>query len=82
MLRAFDIKYQPRTSIKGQVLVDLVPEFLEDQTKEGVKKPGSRWGFLSPKFPLHGLCTLTGATNQRGLGVRVVIVSLDRIVLE
>ena len=24
---AFDIKYRPRTSIKGQVLVDLVAEF-------------------------------------------------------
>ena len=25
--RAFDIKYMPRTSIKGQVLADLVAEF-------------------------------------------------------
>ena len=27
--RAFDIKYIPRTSIKGQVLADLVAEFAE-----------------------------------------------------
>ena len=26
---AFDIKYMPRTSIKGQVLADLVAEFIE-----------------------------------------------------
>ena len=29
ILRAFDIKYMPRTSIKGQVLTDLVAEFVE-----------------------------------------------------
>ena len=29
ILGAFDIKYMPRTSIKGQVLVDLVVEFAE-----------------------------------------------------
>ena len=29
ILGAFDIKYIPRTSIKGQVLVDLVAEFAE-----------------------------------------------------
>ena len=29
ILGAFDIKYMPRTSIKGQILVDLVAEFTE-----------------------------------------------------
>ena len=29
ILGAFDIKYMPRTSIKGQVLTDLVAEFAE-----------------------------------------------------
>ena len=29
ILRVFDIKYLPRTSIKGQVLADLVAEFVE-----------------------------------------------------
>ena len=29
ILGAFDIKYMPRTSIKGQVLVDLIAEFAE-----------------------------------------------------
>ena len=29
ILRAFDIKYMPRTSVKGQVLADLVAEFTE-----------------------------------------------------
>ena len=30
MLGAFDIKYMPRIAVKGQVLVDLVVEFIED----------------------------------------------------
>ena len=34
ILGAFDIKYMPRTSIKGQVLIDLVAEFTEPEIKE------------------------------------------------
>ena len=33
LLGAFDIKYMPRTSVKGQVLVDLVAEFAEPSVK-------------------------------------------------
>ena len=38
ILEAFDIKYMPRTSIKGQVLEDLVAEFAESPLEERVKK--------------------------------------------
>ena len=31
---AFDIKYMPRTSVKGQVLADLVAEFTEPKIEE------------------------------------------------
>ena len=34
ILGAFDIKYMPRTSIKGQVLADLVAEFIEPEIEE------------------------------------------------
>ena len=30
MLRSFDIKYFPRTTVKGQVLVDFIIEFTKD----------------------------------------------------
>ena len=30
----FDIKYMPRTSIKGQILADLVAEFTEPEIEE------------------------------------------------
>ena len=35
ILGAFDIKYMPRTPIKGQVLSNLVAEFTEPPLKEG-----------------------------------------------
>ena len=38
ILGAFDIKYIPRTSVKGQVLADLVAEFVETLLKEIVEK--------------------------------------------
>ena len=40
ILGAFDIKYMPRTSIKGQVLVDLVAEFVECPEETNVEKHG------------------------------------------
>ena len=33
VLRAFDIKYMPRSSVKGQVLADLIAEFAEPLMK-------------------------------------------------
>ena len=38
ILGAFEIKYMPRTSIKGQVLVDLVVEFVESPLEESMEK--------------------------------------------
>ena len=38
VLRDFDIKNMPRTSIKGQVLIDLVAEFAESPLEEEVEK--------------------------------------------
>ena len=38
ILGAFDIKYIPRTSIKGQVLADLVAEFAEPPVEIVVKE--------------------------------------------
>ena len=37
ILGAFDIKYMPRTSVKGQVLVDLVAKFAESPFKKEVE---------------------------------------------
>ena len=39
-LEAFDIKYMPRTFVKGQVLADLVAEFAELPKEIEVKQYG------------------------------------------
>ena len=41
ILGAFDIKYMPRTSVKGQVLADLVVEFTEPET-DGLLAQGEK----------------------------------------
>ena len=38
ILGAFDIKYMPRTSVKGQVLADLVAEFVECPEEVNMKQ--------------------------------------------
>ena len=38
ILGVFDIKYMPRTSVKGQVLIDLVAKFAKTLFEERVEK--------------------------------------------
>ena len=40
ILGAFDIKYMPRTSVKGQILVDLMAEFAECPEEIDVEQYG------------------------------------------
>ena len=57
ILRAFDIKYMPRTSVKGQVLADLVAKFAESLVEEEVEKQGMNGklvGMVSSREPLFG----------------------------
>ena len=51
---AFDIKYRPRTSIKGQVLVDLVAEFAKSPVEvkdEEHNSEGKQVKAISPQGP-------------------------------
>ena len=55
ILRAFDIKYMPRTFVKGLVLVDLVAEFAEPPLEEVTKAQymdGRSIGMISQYDPL------------------------------
>ena len=84
ILRAFDIKYMPCTSIKGQVLPDLVAEFVETLFEEKNEKPnmdGKSVGMVSLQEPLPWKVHIDGATNQRGSGVGLVIIS-PKIIIE
>ena len=54
ILGAFDIKYMPRTFIKGQVLSDLVAKFTEPPVEE-LKPVESMGGKLVGTISQHGL---------------------------
>ena len=61
ILGAFDTKYMPRTSIKGQVLVDLVVKFAKSPLEEEVEKQdmdGKSVGVVSLQEPLSWTHTL------------------------
>ena len=74
ILGAFDIKYMPRTSIKGQVLANL--EGRSKKLDEGLI------GVASVQYPPPWELYIDGAANQRGSGVGLVLVSPKKITIE
>ena len=84
-LGAFDIKYMPQTSIKGQVLADLVAEFVELPEEIEVKWHGideKSIGLISMQYPSSWRIYVDGAANQWRLGVGLVLVSPEKITIE
>ena len=80
LLGAFDIKYMPRSSIKGQVLADLVAEFAEPSVETITKQKDmdeKSVGTISAGGTLHWKVYVDGAANQRGSGVGIVLISPD-----
>ena len=72
ILGAFDIKYMPRTSIKGQVLADLVAEFVEcpeEMDGENHNMGERSIGVVSVQCPMPWELYVDKAANQRGSGV-------------
>ena len=85
ILGAFDIKYMPRTSIKGQVLAVLVVKFTEcpEEVEMGSEALVERLVSVAsiqglPPWELY----VNGAANQRGSGVGLVLVSPEKITIE
>ena len=75
----------PRTSIKGQVLADLVAEFTEPEIEE-LPSNGNMDEKLVGTISQYCLPTLEvyvdGASNQNGSGVGLVLVSPEKVVVE
>ena len=66
ILGAFDIKYMPRTLIKGQVLADLVAEFAEGPAENESKehRMGEKLvGLVTTQEPLQWKVYVDGASN-------------------
>ena len=83
--RAFDIKYMPRTSIKGQVLANLVAEFAEPPVEivaEEQNMDGKSVGVISTLGPPCWKVYVDGAANQRGSRVGLVLISPNDAIIE
>ena len=75
----------PRTSVKGQILADLVAEFTKPEieelpTKENIdeKLVGTISQYCLPTWEVH----IDGASNQKGSGVGLVLMSPEKVVVE
>ena len=85
ILQAFDIKYMPPTSIKGQVLVNLVAEFteppierLESAKNMDEKLVGTISQYRLPAWEVY----VDRASNQKGLGIGLVLISPEKVIIE
>ena len=69
-LSEFDIKYKPRTTIKGQILADLIMEFTPAEPTEVTQ--------LTPDLPIWRL-SVDRAANAQGSGAGLILTSPDGI---
>ena len=75
----------PCTSIKGQVLANLEVEFAELSFEENGERPSvdrKSIRMISLQKPLSWKVYVDGTANQRGSRVGLVVVSLERIIIE
>ena len=85
ILGAFNIKYMPRTFVKGQVLADLVAEFAEPPLEKVVETQGmdgKSVDTISLQEPLFWKVYVDGAANQKGSGVGLVLVSPKKVTIK
>ena len=69
----FDIRYKPRTVIKGQILADFIMEFTLTEPTEATQ--------LMPDLPIWRL-SVDGAANAQGRGAGLILTSQDGIDME
>ena len=74
-----------RTSVKGQVLVDLVAEFIEPEVDELLADRNNDEKFVDtisqyclPTWEVH----VDGASNQKGSGVGLILTSFEKVIVE
>ena len=75
----------PQTSIKGQVLADLVAEFAEPPVEILIEQrslEGKSVDVVSTSKPPCWKVYVDGAANQNGSGVGLVLISPERVTIE
>ena len=85
ILGTFDIKYMPRTSVKGQVLADLVAKFTEGpaENESNEHRMGEKSvGLIAAQKPVQWKVYIDEAANQKGSGMGLVLISPEKLVVE
>ena len=75
----------PHTSVKGQILANLMAEFAEPALEEmstTQNMDGKSVGTISLQEPLFWKVYVDGAANQRGSGVGLVLISPEKLTTE
>ena len=75
----------PRTSVKGQVLADLVAEFTEleeDELLANRNKDEKLVDTISQCYPPTWEVHVDGASNQKGSGVGLILTSFEMVIIE
>ena len=72
-LSEFEIRYKPRTTIKGQILADFIMEFTPAKSTEATQ--------LTLDLPIWRL-SVDGAANAQGRGASLILTSPDGIDVE
>ena len=72
-LSEFDIRYKPKTAIKGQVLADFIMEFTSAELAEDTQ--------MMLDLPVWKL-SVDGAANAQGSGTGLILTSLEGIDVE
>ena len=72
-LTEFDIRYKPKTAIKGQILADFVMEFTLAELVEATQ--------TTPDLPIWRL-SVDGAANAQGSGAGLILTSPEGIDIE
>uniref|UniRef100_A0A2N9H7K0 Reverse transcriptase domain-containing protein n=1 Tax=Fagus sylvatica TaxID=28930 RepID=A0A2N9H7K0_FAGSY len=78
-LGSLDVEYKPRTAIKGQILTDFLAEFQYDPSNPSLLLPDeTQLGLITGRWELF----VDGASNSKGSGAGIVLVSPKGLVLE
>jgi ribonuclease HI len=79
-ISALGVKYLPRTAIKGQVLADFVAEFTPTSERKNIGETTPQED--SPERTGWWKVYVDGASNAKGSGTGVVIITPDETVIE
>jgi hypothetical protein len=78
-LGSFGVEYKPRTAIKGQILAEFLAEFQYDPNNPSLLMPTeTQLGLITGRWELF----VDGASNSKGSGAGIVLVSPEGLVLE